>query len=398
MEEKEQGARRKTMKIGIFGGSFDPVHKEHVALAKAAVESLGLDLLFIVPAKSPPHKPYKTLTADEMRLATCRLAFAEVNNCEVSDYEIARGGTSYTYLTCRHFKEKFPTAQLFWLVGTDMLRDFPTWKHPESILTDATLAVCARAENPEWEEKAQAEFYARFQKNFAVIRYNGADVSATKIRVLAGAGMDITPYTPEKVAAYIKTNGLYVVPYAADALKLLKAERRAHTLRVAETAASKAAQLQIPEKQALVAAIFHDCAKHLTLTDERLKDFTMQAEWGEVPQSVLHQFTGAYIAEKEFGITDSEVLDAIRYHTSGKENMSLLGKLIFLADMVEDGRDFDGVETLRSLFWENDTTLPVEKRLDKCLQAALTQTVAHLYASGKTVYPLTLKAKEFYEK
>ena len=386
------------MKIGIFGGSFDPVHREHVALAKAAVESLGLDVLFVVPAKAPPHKPYKTLTADEMRLAMCRLAFMDVEKCEVSDYEITRGGTSYTYLTCRYFKQRFENARLFWLVGTDMLRDFPTWKHPESILADATLAVCARAEQSGWEEKAQAEFYQRFQQNFEIIHYNGADVSATKIRVLAGAGMDITAYTPEKVAAYIRQNGLYALPYATDALNLLKAERKEHTLRVAETAVSKAAQLNIPERQALAAAIFHDCAKHLALTDERLKDFKLKAEWGEVPQSVLHQFTGAYLAEKAFGVADNEVLDAIRYHTSGKEDMSLLGKLIFLADMVEYGRHFDGVERLRALFWENDRSLPVEKRLDTCLKEALSQTVAHVQASGKTVYPLTVKAKEFYER
>ena len=114
--------------------------------------------------------------------------------------------------------------------------------------------------------------------------------------------------------------------------------------------------------------------------------------------SLEGKFAGAFVAEKYFGVKDSEVLDAVRYHTSGKENMSLLTKLIFLADMLEEGRAFCGVERLRALFWENDTSLPIEKRLDKCLSAALTHSVNYLTESGKKIYPLTLQAKEYYKQ
>ena len=114
------------MKIAIFGGSFDPPHIEHVRLAQSAVKSLKLDTLFIMPAHTPPHKKGKALSSDEDRLAMCRLAFKKCPKAEVSDYEISRGGTSYTYLTCRYFKEAYPDAELFFLVGTDMLRDFPS--------------------------------------------------------------------------------------------------------------------------------------------------------------------------------------------------------------------------------------------------------------------------------
>lgn len=385
-------------KIGIFGGSFDPVHKEHVALCRAATESLGLDKLFIVPAKTPPHKTYKTLSSDADRLQMCRLAFADIPRCEVSDYELSCERTSYTYLTCRYFRERYANAQLFWLVGTDMLRDFPTWKNTESILSDVTLAVCARAEQANWLEHEQADFFRRFHKNFAVIDYNGADVSATKIRVLAGAGMDISAYTPPSVTAYIREKGLYSVPNANEALSALSVSRREHTLRVAQAAAERGASLHIPERKAITAALFHDCAKETDLRDSRLRGFSLQAECGDVPKSVLHQFTGAYLAEKTFGVVDRDVLDAVRYHTSGRANMSLLEKLIFLADMVEDGRDFDGVDRLRILFWQNNADLPAEERLDECLRATLTHTVNYLQAKGQEIYPLTLQAKEYYEK
>jgi nicotinate-nucleotide adenylyltransferase len=98
------------MRIAIFGGSFDPVHREHVNFVRAAIGCLRLDKVFVMPAHTPPHKPYRTLLPDADRLELCRLAFSSMSEVEVSDYEIAQGGTSFTYLTCRYFREKYPSA------------------------------------------------------------------------------------------------------------------------------------------------------------------------------------------------------------------------------------------------------------------------------------------------
>ena len=375
------------MRIGIFGGSFDPVHSEHIRLAEFALAELCLDKLFVMPAYAPPHKKGKTLSPDEDRLELCRLAFAHINKVEVSDYEISKGGVSYTYLTCRHFKEKYPNAELFWLVGTDMLRNFPFWKNPEDILENATLAVCGRDEKEEWVEKEQAEFYRLFKKKFAYLSYNGKDISSTKIRVLAGAGMRLTDFVPEPVAAYIEEKGLYAIPFAKEALALENPKRQAHSLRVAEVAAKRAVTMQIPERRAIAAALFHDCAKNLPLTSPYLEGFSLPTEWGDVPSEVAHQFSGAFVCEKHFGITDEEILDAVRYHTSGRPNMGALEKIIFLADMVEPARSYDCVEKIRALFW---------KDLDGCLEYALYETLKFLEKKGGEVYPLTRNAYEFY--
>ena len=182
------------MRIGIFGGSFDPVHKEHVRLAESAVKELSLDRLYVMPAHTPPHKRGKTLSSDEDRSEMCRIAFAHIPGVQVSDYEMKKGGTSYTYLTCRHFAGEYPGAELFWLVGTDMLRDFPTWREPEDILKNAVLAVCARAEEKGWAEREQKAFSERFGKKFSVIGYEGKDVSSTRVRALTAAGEKIAPY------------------------------------------------------------------------------------------------------------------------------------------------------------------------------------------------------------
>ena len=378
------------MKVGIFGGSFDPVHIEHIRVAQAAIQTLGLDRLLIMPAYAPPHKKGRVLADNHARLEACKMAFSEMDKVEVSDFEIAQGGVSYTYLTCRHFKEMYQDAELFWLVGTDMLRDFPTWKNPDEILSCATLAVCARNEKTDWIGKEQQLFFERFGKNFVCVGYNGSDVSSTKIRVLAAAGEDFSSLVSPAVYEYIKNSGLYEIPRAKDALDLEKLSRKEHSLRVAFVAAARAVSLKLDEKKAIAAALFHDCAKNLSPDSPLLKGFTPPNDWGQVPESVLHQFAGAYVAENTFDVEDLEILDAVRYHTSGKPQMTELGKLIFLADMVEEGRQYNGVEKIRAAFYNEP--------LDKTLALALQETIGFLQKKEAEIYPLTLLALEYYKK
>ncbi len=378
------------MRIGIFGGSFDPVHKEHKNFVEAAIQCLALDKLFVVPAYAPPHKPGRVLSSDEDRLRMCELAFSDNEKVEVSDYEIRQKGTSYTYLTCKYFRETYSNAEIFFLVGTDMLRDFPTWKNPSSIVSDVTLAVCGRNDEDGWWRYEQQIFEKKFGKPFARVDYNGADVSSTKIRVWAGAGMRLTEFLDAKTEAYIRKKGLYEIKNAQRSLALEKPSRQMHSVRVAELAASRALQLKIPERKAIAAALFHDCAKNLSPDSPYLKGFVLPKEWGEVPLSVWHQYAGAYVAEREFEVEDEDILNAIRYHTSARENMSNLEKLIFLADMLEEERAYEGVEELRKLFWQG-------QGLDECLEEALFQTLKFLESKNAEVYPLTQKAYEFYK-
>ena len=132
-----QGGAR--MRIAIFGGSFDPVHNEHVRVAENAIKTLGLDRLIVMPANIPPHKKTGRLSYGKARLDMCKLAISHLDCVEISDYELNKGGTSYTFETCRYYKETYPGAQLFWLVGTDMLRDFPTWKNPSLPIWEVLL-------------------------------------------------------------------------------------------------------------------------------------------------------------------------------------------------------------------------------------------------------------------
>ena len=374
------------MKIAIFGGTFDPVHAEHVNIVKAALEQLEADKVIVMPAAIPPHKQGKLLAGEQDRLNMAKLAFAGVRGCEVSSYEMNAGGPSYTVRTVQHFRQKYPQAQLYWLVGADMLRDFYTWKEPERILEMAELVACSRAGERVSFSAEQLRFLTKFRKGFRVLEYAGKDVSSTKIRVLCAFCEDLKPYLAEDVIAYIESKGLYRIQRVREALAHLKPTRRKHTVRVALMAASVAGQYRLEERTVLEAAGLHDIAKNLDASAPELAGFCPPQE---VPAPVMHQYSGAYVAEHALGVEDEDVLNAIRYHTSARPNMSNLEKVIFLADMLEAGRDFPHVEKLREWFYRD---------LNECMYRALKYELRYLKREKRDIYPLTFRAYEYYKE
>lgn len=366
-------------RTGIFGGTFNPVHKDHIAMARAATEKLSLDRLIVVPTFIPPHKEVSLAPAKD-RLAMLSLAFSKDENVEVSDYETQRGGKSYTYLTVEHFSGE---GKLFFIVGGDMLADFKTWRYPERILAAAELAAFGRRGFAEDVEKEREYFKKTFGKEFIALTFDGAGDSSTEIRVYNSLGLDISGFTDSRVAEYIKKNGLYAGGAAEKYVRERLPEKRLiHTANVAVCALKKAKETGLSEEKILTAAVLHDCAKYTDMKD--YPDFTLPEG---VPEPVVHSFLGAYIAENVIGVKDEEVLDAIRYHTSGKAKMTTLGKLIFVADMIEKDRDYEGVETLRRKYDEG---------LDECFKACLKEEVVHLINKKRYIFGETLNAYEYY--
>lgn len=371
------------MKIGLFGGSFDPVHLEHVRFVFAAIEQLGLDKVIVIPSFVAPHKLGGARADAASRFAMCRLAFRNCLQAEVSDYELSRGETSYTYITCRYFAEKYPDAERYFLMGADMLEDFFTWKNPADILQNVTLAVCDRGDG---SARAFSErFESVFCKKPCFLGFCGAPVSSTRLRVALAFGKPVEELD-EAVSAYLREHSLYEYPVIARGLALEKEKRREHSYRVACLACARARGAGISEEKALLAAALHDCGKYVPMDSPLLSRFVPPCG---VPDPVMHQFTGAYLAERLLGICDEEILNAIRYHTSGRAEMGALEKLIFLSDLLEEGRNFPGVEELRALFFCD---------LDKCLFCSLSHQIAYLEASGGEIYPLTGQAYEWIRK
>ena len=372
------------MKIAIFGGSFDPVHAEHGNIVRAAAQKLGADKVIVVPAYIPPHKQGKHMASPQDRLQMARLAFSDMRTVEVSAYEINAGGTSFTYRTVAHFAEQYPSAQLYLLVGADMLRDFYYWREPEQILARAELVAVGREGSKLNFKTEQLRFFARFHKTFKTLEYVGRDVSSTKARVLCAFGEDVRPYLCGEVIDYIESKALYRVEHVKDALAYLKPSRRRHTLRVALMAAGAAERFKLSEQAVIQAAALHDTAKNIPPSAPELAGFHCEAQ---VPAPVWHQYAGAYLAEHVFGIADEDVLNAIRYHTSARPNMSTLEKLIYLADMLEAGRDFPHIEKLRAWF---------AKDLNECMYRCLRHQMKYLKKQGGAIDPLTVRALEYY--
>ncbi|MCM1545939.1 MAG: nicotinate (nicotinamide) nucleotide adenylyltransferase [Clostridiales bacterium] len=370
------------MKIGILGGAFNPVHREHVNLARAAVRELELDKIIIMPTAVSPHKSGKLAADFWQRYEMCRLAFASVPQAEISNFELTRGGVSYTYLTCEHFAGLYKDAKRWFIIGADMLENFPQWKSPEKILEHFSLAACAR-ENQSGFAESKARVESLFSTEVAAIPYVGEKVSSTEIRTLAALGEDFDRYVNAAVGQYIRDNALYYLPELQGYKKLLTPERSAHTVRVAVMCAKNAARANLTESQAVTMAALHDCGKYLPTDSPLLKGFTPPKE---VPPPVLHQYTGAYVAEKRFGVCDKTILSAIACHTTGKENMSDADALLYLCDMLEDGRKFEGVDALRKIF---------KSDLKECLFAALSHQIDYLKSTGEPVDEETLRAYNY---
>ena len=390
------------MKTGIYGGSFNPIHKGHLTAAMSAARQLGLDRLFLIPASVPPHKQLSADSATpQQRLEMTVLATAEMDcKVEVLDIELRRTGKSYTSDTLRELKAQYPEDELWLLMGTDMFLSFHTWHEPDVILSLASLAAFSRTEEGEDEEFAAQEKFLEetFGANVVTLRNPDViEISSTEVRAALPAG-DGEEYLTAAVYGYILRHGLYGTK--ADlkhlteeelrcvALSYLKPKRMAHVLGTEETAVRLARRYGADEKEARIAALLHDCTKKLNMEEQLVLCEQYGLQLDEMQRWALklqHAITGAAVARHVFGVSD-EVYEAIRWHTTGKADMTALEKVIYLADYIEPTRDFPGVEELRRVVWED---------LDRGLLLGLEMSVQEMESWGNPVHEDTLRARDF---
>lgn len=189
-------------RIGLYGGSFDPIHTGHVLVGQAALEELQLDRLFFIPAARSPFKPEQLPAPSEARLAMIRLALAGQMNCELDDFEVQRGGASFTIDTVRYFKRRFPAARFFYLIGADNVPGLPKWREAEALAESAEFIVIPRPGDA--PTPLPAPFRGQYLKGFPF------GVSASQIRARVKAGQRVEPLVPSAVAEFIRNNQLYL--------------------------------------------------------------------------------------------------------------------------------------------------------------------------------------------
>ncbi|GHC39070.1 putative nicotinate-nucleotide adenylyltransferase [Alcaligenes pakistanensis] len=193
-------------RVGLLGGSFDPIHKAHVALAVAAFEQLKLDQVQLLPAAQPWQR--NTLGASTLdRLAMAELAAQSHPAMQVNPVEILRGGPTYTIDTVRELPAG---SQYYWILGSDQLHNFCSWNDWQEILEYVELAVAQRPGNPLETPAALQQKLNQLQRRLHQIDFVPMDISATEIRERVQRGDNITPLVPEKVAQYIDKKRLYL--------------------------------------------------------------------------------------------------------------------------------------------------------------------------------------------
>lgn len=389
-------------RIGIYGGTFNPPHLGHIQGARYAREALGLTRLLMIPDHIAPHKEIPEGTAaPEQRLAMLRLACGELEGVLASDIELRRQGRSYTYETVEQLHGEYPEARLFLIMGTDMFLSFGTWREPKRILKHAALAVLYRGEPGEaaaiekqkrlLEEKG-AEVY--------LLRNPVVNISSTTLRRLIAFGCG-DEFLPKPVADFIRENRLYGA--GADyrglpmeelervVIGLMKPQRVPHVLGCRDTAAELARLYGADETDAARAGLLHDITKAL----DGPMQLTLCRAYGRILDSfsqknpkTLHALTGSLVAERIFGENEA-VVSAIRSHTTGKANMDLLEKILYVADYMEPNRDFPGVEELRSAAFQD---------IDLALRMGLEKTLDMLREQGREISPESAQALEYLYK
>ncbi len=343
-------------RIGIFGGSFDPVHRDHVSVCESFYKAAHLDRLLIIPAGVSPFKN-ECFASGADRIEMLKLAFCDFcGNVKISDEEIARGGKSYTYETVANIADRseYKNAELYFLIGEDSALTFHTWKNPQEILKHAHIAIVGRGngnlcETIKFFKNKNSAYLTR--EPLAINACGGA--ASTLVREYLKLGVSPFQFVPDKVCEYIERRGLYLIDdkYYDFMRKNSKPERLKHTAGVVFFAREYAKRLSVSEQKAALAALLHDAAKYLDYRDYQGFDINaIAAEFGEknVPKPVIHQFLGEYVARTVLGVTDEEVLSAIRYHTTGRPRMTNLEKIIFVADLLEPSRGYADVNELRA--------------------------------------------------
>ncbi len=396
--------------IAIMGGTFDPIHYGHLVTAEAVRHRFQVDKVIFIPTGRPAHKADKAVTHNEHRYLMTVLATMRNENFDVSRLEIDRPGMTYTIDTIEQLKKMCrEDVRLYFITGADAIHQIMSWKSPERLLTLCDFVAVTR---PGYRKNQMLEEIGEIRDKFAsrihYMEVPALAISSSDIRARARQGMPIKYLVPQEVEDYIHKFGLYqnekknevklMLPIEVMQEKLqsaLSVKRYIHTMGVSEEAVRLAEiyGTTVERQKAQVAGLLHDCAKDYPkeLRQRFCKEYKVKLdEVMEKQPDLIHPFLGAEVAKREYKVKDEEILNAIRYHTTGRANMTLLEKIVFIADYIEPNREkFEGLEEARRLAYLD---------LDMAMKFILEETIAFVQERGRLLHPLSLEALEYYKQ
>ena len=376
------------MRIGLLGGTFNPIHRAHVQMARIARDEAALDHVLLMVAADPPHKAVDEGVPASERFRLVQIASCGEERIEASDQEMLRGGKSYSLLTLQELHEQHPDAELFLIIGSDTLADLPNWYHPEEVLKLAGV-LCVPRVGIDQNDAATAQMLReRYGASVRLLSAKADVISSTEIRKRLLAGLPVEGMLSDCVEQAVYEGGAYFSDFVRALLEksraALSSKRFTHVCGTMRAAAMLSELWKQDAQKAQIAALLHDCAKCLDpLTQEVLSG----DETGIVP--VYHAFAGAVLAKTEYGITDETILRAIRLHTTGDWGMTDFDALIYAADLIEPTRTFPGVEEDRAR---------ITTDIDTYMIYALQRVAELVGRKGKLTHPASARAVQWYEE
>lgn len=405
--------------IGLLGGTFNPPHKGHLRAAIEFCKSENIDVLYIMPSYITPLKQMEKGDSPLCRFEMTQKCFdqkyfSSTTVC-VSDFEISKKDLSYTIETVNHLLQKENTDKIYVFVGSDMFLSLESWKNAKELFEKCVFVTCPREDDVLEEQISKKNVYKdRYNAVCHILDIKPLIVSSTQVRKLLDKACDYKDFCmlknilTESVLWYIIKSGLFGVSFnETDILKqeirlYIKGKQRLeHIYGVYNRAVFLTSffKQEISDfssflKDVICAALLHDVTKEMSPDIQKSLCKQYRIDYNDECQAVLHSQTGAFFAKEHFGI-NQEVFDAIYYHTTGRENMSLLQKIIFIADYTEESRRLESIALLRT---EMDSELKNGmgiKAIDKAILKAIESTLLFLKQNNKQIDVQTLKTRDY---
>ena len=356
-------------KIGLCGGTFDPLHLGHVALVKAALASGKIDLCYVMPAGRPPHKLDQIVSPAAYRLSMVEKAFADISEVIVSDMEIHQRGRSYTLDTVQRLQPLLePDDELILIYGSDILIDLEKWYRPQDILDRCPLLLARRGGyNHEETDRLADRIKAIYQARIEFFDCPAIDLSSHAIREAIEHEQPWQDMVPDPVKKFIEKHQFYhyaavinpikpetwhqLLDYESLIWPMMDRKRLLHSLNVMYVCLELAQIHHQPLEQAGLAGMLHDSAKYLP----QKKQLALAKQAGDktmLTKELAHAPAGMILAKTELGLDkpeDEAVLQAIFCHTTGCPDMTDLAKILFLADKIEPSRHYERLQPIRDL-------------------------------------------------
>ena len=380
--------------IAVMGGTFDPIHNGHLAIAEAVLHQFKPQRVLFVPAGDPYHKTSKKVTDAEHRYQMILQTIGKIPGLDVTRMEIDRKGASYTVDTIRELKAICSKdCKIYFVIGQDALSAILSWKDASDLLTLCEfIAVPRPGYDVEPLHRQIRYLQSKYGARTYLLKCAPLDVSSTYIRVCVGKGQPVSALMPHEAEIYTRNNGLYQniaydlsdqhFEWAQSRLeKYLSPNRFLHSMGVMLEAGRLAERYGVDVKKARWAALLHDCAKEYGDDKKR----TLCKQWGikidkVVAQNIYlaHGLLAAESAKRDYHVTDKEILQAIRFHILGHKGITLLDKIIIVADFIEPYReDYYPLYEMRDLAYVN---------INKALSIGLSAMRKADAARGKTLH------------